>query len=80
MLKKKRSGEEVYVTVNIRDEEIEREPEETRPKEDEKHRRETAIVGVTEETKREKSTGPPNYPASRLGPTHFGPIPSRSCP
>ena len=32
MLKKKRSGEEVYVTVNIRDEEIEREPEETRPK------------------------------------------------
>ena len=32
MLKKKRSGEEVSVTVNIRDEEIEREPEETRPK------------------------------------------------
>lgn len=30
MLKKKRSGEEV--SVNIRDEEIEREPEETRPK------------------------------------------------
>ncbi|KAF3503285.1 hypothetical protein F2Q69_00043163 [Brassica cretica] len=43
--------------------------------EDEKQRRETAMVGVTEETKRENSSGPPNYPASR-----FGPIPSGSCP
>ncbi|WZY76011.1 hypothetical protein YC2023_022395 [Brassica napus] len=49
-------------------------------REDEKQRRETPIVGVTEETKQEKSTGPPNYPASRVGPTRFVPIPSRSCP